>query len=88
MYIVAMSRKPKGSRLLQLGLDPELVDRFTDFREGYQGAPENRILTSAIEHYMADRFEKEPEVKRRYDEARKKRLGLAGEKIRMLPTGN
>jgi hypothetical protein len=36
---------------------------------------------------MADRFDKEPEVKKRYDEARKKRLGLAGEKIRVLPTG-
>jgi hypothetical protein len=87
MYIPSMPRKPKGSRLLQLGVERELVDRFTDFREGYFGAPENRILAEAIELYMADRFDKEPEVKKRYDEARKKRLGLASEKIRVLPTG-
>jgi hypothetical protein len=48
MYIPSMSRKPKGSRLLQLGVERELVDRFTDFREGYFGAPENRILAEAM----------------------------------------
>jgi hypothetical protein len=81
-----MSKKPKGSRLLQLGLAAELVDRFNDFREGYLGAPENRILAEAIEAYMADRYDKEPEVRKRADEARKKRLGLV-EKVRVLPTG-
>jgi hypothetical protein len=82
-----MPREAKGSRLLQLGLEPELVDRFTDFREGYLGAPEHRILAEAIELYMADRFKKEPEVKARYEAARQKRLGSAGEKIRIVPNG-
>ena len=28
----------EGSRLVQLGLDKELVEDFSDFREGYLGA--------------------------------------------------
>jgi hypothetical protein len=44
-----------------------------DCREGFEGAPEHRLMARALEFYMADRYEKEPEVKRRAEEARRKR---------------
>ena len=46
-----MSRPSKGSRLKLLGLDEELIDRVQDFREGYFGAPEYRIVAEALEHF-------------------------------------
>jgi len=70
-----MAKENSGARLLQLGLSPDVVDRFLDFCEGYEGAPSQRLLTKAIEFYMADRYEAEPEVKRRAEEARKRREG-------------
>jgi hypothetical protein len=72
-----MAQKIKGAWLIARGLDPELVARFQDFCEGYQGAPDYRLIARALEHYMADRYEAEPEVKRRADEARAKRLSGA-----------
>ena len=70
-----MSRQPNGSRLLQLGLEAELVDRFLDFCEGYEGAPLHRLVARALEAYMADRYTAEPEVKRRAEAARRIRGG-------------
>jgi len=70
-----MSRPSKGSRLAMLGLDDELIGRVHDFREGYFGAPEYRIVAEALEFFMRDRLKAEPEVKRRYEAARKMRLG-------------
>ena len=58
-----------------LGLDDELIGRVQDFREGYFGAPEYRIVAEALEFFMRDRLKAEPEVKRRYEAARKMRLG-------------
>jgi hypothetical protein len=79
-----MSRQSKGSRLKLLGLDAELIDRVQDFREGYLGAPEYRIVAEALEHFMRDRLDSEPEVRRRYDEARKARLGPKGAKLKIV----
>jgi hypothetical protein len=82
-----MSRPGSGSRLSQLGWPDELVERFTDFREGYLGAPEGRVLAEAVEYFMADRFLAEPEVKRRYEEARQRRLGNKGSVVKLVPNG-
>jgi hypothetical protein len=81
-----MPKQGEGKRLIQLGLDPELVERFTDFREAYLGAPEPRVVAAAIEHFMADRLAAEPEVKRRYEEARQKRLGAKATVVKLVPT--
>jgi hypothetical protein len=70
-----MSKQPTGARLTQLGLEPELVNRFLDFCEGYEGAPLHRLLARAMETYMAQRYEAEPEVKRRAEAARRVREG-------------
>ena len=79
-----MARPSKGSRLKLLGLDEELIDRVQDFREGYFGAPEYRILAEALEHYMADRLEAEPEVRRRYEKARNARLAARERRLRIV----
>jgi hypothetical protein len=79
-----MSRPSKGSRLKLLGFDEEMIERVQDFREGYFGAPEYRIVAEALEHFMRDRLEAEPEVRRRYEEARKARLAAKEPRLRIV----
>ena len=79
-----MARPSKGSRLKLLGFDEELIERVQDFREGYFGAPEYRIVAEALEHFMRDRLEAEPEVRRRYEEARKARLAAKEPRLRIV----
>lgn len=70
-----MSKQPTGARLTQFGLDADLVNRFLDFCEGYEGAPLHRLLARAMEAYMAERYKAEPEVERRAEQARRRREG-------------
>ncbi|HUG46248.1 MAG TPA: hypothetical protein VMK31_07035 [Sphingomicrobium sp.] len=79
-----MSRPSKGSRLKLLGFDEELIERIQDFREGYFGAPEYRIVAEALEHFMRDRLEAEPDVRKRYEEARKARLAAKEPRLRIV----
>ena len=79
-----MSRPSKGSRLKLLGFEDELIGRIQDFREGYFGAPEYRIVAEALEHFMRDRLEAEPEVRKRYEEARKARLAAKEPRLRIV----
>ena len=82
-----MAKRGEGTRLIQLGLDKELVEDFTDFREGYLGAPEHRVLAEAIRLYMIERLDAEPEVKKRYEAARERRLGGKKSIVRLVPNG-
>lgn len=70
-----MSKSPSGAKLRQIGLESELVNRFLDFCEGYEGAPAHRLIARALEAYMIERYNAEPEVKRRADDARRSREG-------------
>lgn len=79
-----MARPSKGSRLKLLGLDEELIGRVQDLREAYFGAPEYRIVAEALEHFMRDRLQAEPEVRRRYEEAQKARLNLKERRLRIV----
>lgn len=79
-----MSRPSKGSRLKLLGFEDELIERIQDFREGYFGAPEYRIVAEALEHFMRDRLEAEPEVRRRYEAARTARLAAKEPRLRIV----
>jgi hypothetical protein len=76
MYIGerGMSKEPSGARLISMGISSDLAERFLDFCEGYEGAPVHRLLARAMEFYMDARYEAEPEVKRRAEEARKRRV--------------
>lgn len=69
-----MAKESTGKRLLQIGLEPDLVERFTDFREaGYLGSPEHRIIAEALEFFMDHRLRRNPDIKAGYDAARARR---------------
>jgi hypothetical protein len=69
-----MGKESTGKRLLQIGIDPDLVERFTDFREaGYLGAPEHTVLGKAIQHYIDYILGRNPDIKDGYDAARARR---------------
>jgi hypothetical protein len=72
-----MAKPSTGRRLVQLGLEQELVNRLIDFREGYLGAPEGGIISEALELFMQQELERNPSVRERYEAARRKRTGTA-----------
>jgi hypothetical protein len=76
-------KRTTGSRL---ALDEPLASDIIDFCEAHRGAPEKRIVADALRAFIDDRLNAEPELKKRFDEARRKRLGQNGDKIRLLPT--
>jgi hypothetical protein len=81
-----LTGQSKASGLEPLGIDPELIARVQDLREAYLGAPEARIVAEALDFFIADRIRAEPEVRRRYEEARKRRLGLSDRPMWLVAT--
>lgn len=70
-----MPRPKKPPSLKDFGLSEDLIARIQDLREGYIGAPEERVIAQALEHFLDGKgIDVEPEVKRRYLEARQQRL--------------
>jgi hypothetical protein len=51
-------------------LDGEL----SDFCAAHYNAPAIEIIRHAVRHFMTERLEAEPEMRRRYEEARRQRL--------------
>ncbi len=79
-----MARASKGARL-ELG-EPWTSD-LADFCAAHYGAPEKHIIRAALEFFIKDRLAAEPEVRKRFEEARKRRLGAAGgANIKVMPT--
>lgn len=68
-----MGRKKHVPTLADLGLQPELVLKIQDLREGFIGAPEHRVIAHAVEFYLDKGIALEPQVQRRYEAAREKR---------------
>jgi hypothetical protein len=69
----------------RLAFDEPLASDFLDFRAANYNASEMEVIREAVREHI-DRRIQEPEMRRRFDEARRKRLGLNGDKIRLLPT--
>lgn len=65
--------KSKGTRLIQIGVDREVVNRLMDFREAYWDASEVRIVEEALCNFMDRWLAEEPERKKRFEEAKQKR---------------
>jgi hypothetical protein len=66
-----MAKESTGKRLLQIGIDADLVERFTDFREaGYLGAPEHAVLAKAMQHFMDHILGRNPDIQDGYDAKR------------------
>ena len=89
MYILLcefspMAKRSKGSRL-NLG-EPWTSD-LADFCAAHYGVAETNIIKAALDAFIGERLEKEPELRKRFEEARKKRLGATGANIRIMPTG-
>ncbi|MBI3452306.1 MAG: hypothetical protein HY057_05635 [Rhodospirillales bacterium] len=75
--------KPRGRWKLHEPLANELLD----FCEAHRGAPEQRIIADALRAFIDERLAAEPELKKRFDAARQKRLGLAeGGNVTVLST--
>jgi hypothetical protein len=68
-------------------LPEPLNSDFIDFCEAHRGAPGNRIIQDALRAFIDERLQAEPELKKRFDEARRKRLGiLEGDNVTVLTT--
>jgi hypothetical protein len=59
---------------------------LADFLVAHFGASATDVVRIALRAFIDDQLAKDPESKKRFDEARRKRLGLNGDKIRLLPT--
>jgi hypothetical protein len=68
-----MSRPSKGSRLKLLGFDHDLIERMQDFREAYLLANESTIIAEALSAFIDSQITNNPDIKRRYDAARRRR---------------
>lgn len=68
-----MAKTSTGTRLVQLGINQELVDRLIDFREGYLGASEGRIISEALEIFMRQVLDRNPDIRAGYEAARRRR---------------
>jgi hypothetical protein len=80
-----MGRKP--STTSRLDLDEPLANDLLDFCEAHRGSPVNRIVRDALRAFIDDRLKAEPELRKRFDESRRKRLaGLEGDNVTVLPT--
>ena len=78
-----MDNKPKGRWKLTEPLASDLLD----FCEAHRGSPEHRIIADALRAFIDERLAAEPELRKRFDEARRKRLGvIEGGNVTVLPT--
>jgi hypothetical protein len=76
-----MPRHKKNVPLAAFGLDADLLARFEDFRQGYFGGDEKLLVAAALELFMKERYDQEPEVRKRAEEARAKRQTHEGENV-------
>jgi hypothetical protein len=66
-------------------LDEPLASDLMDFCEAHRGAPEKRVVADALRAFIDERLSVEPELRKRFEEARRKRLGIKEDKIRLVP---
>jgi hypothetical protein len=71
---------PKGRWKLTEPLYSDLLD----FCEAHRGSPEHRIIADALRAFIDERLGAEPELKRRFEEARKARLGQATKVVKLV----
>lgn len=69
----------------RLGIKGPLLEDFMDFCEAHRGAPDHRIIQDALRAFIDERLAAEPELKKRFDEARRKRTGAAEAIVKLVP---
>jgi hypothetical protein len=80
-----VSNPSKGSRL---GLGEPWQSMLNDFCAAHYNASERDIVRTALDFFIQNRLEAEPEVRKRYEEARRKRLKLPDSVVRIVPKGD
>lgn len=68
--------------LIELGQD--LNDSLIDFCEAHYGAPQSSVIRSALEFFIEEKLNSEPETRKRYEAAREKRIGCDVKNVRVL----
>ena len=77
-----MARRERTGARQQLGA--ELDADLADLSEAFHGAPVSRLIRRAVKDFVERTLEQEPAVRRRFDIARRERLGKKGENVRLL----
>ena len=78
---------PKPSKGSRLNLGEPWTSDLADFRAAHYGVAETDIIKAALDAFIKDRLAAEPEMRKRFEEARKKRLGAGGTaNIKVMPT--
>lgn len=67
-----MPKQSEGKRLLQIGLDQDLVERVNDFREANIGSNEKELIARALEFFMDHWLRRNPGVRETYETIRKR----------------
>jgi hypothetical protein len=70
----------------RLAFPEPLASDFLDFRAANYNAAEMEVLREALRDHIDRRLDDEPELRKRFEAARRKRLGSSGDNIRVLPT--
>ena len=65
-------------------LGDDLETKLNDFCEAHYGASQVKVVRAALETFIKSELGKEPELLKRYEEARERRLGLDTGNIRSI----
>jgi hypothetical protein len=77
----------KDKRSGRLPLEEPLAGDFSDFCAAHYGAPEREIIRAALRSFIDKQLDAEPEMRKRYDAAKKTRLGGGVPKVVKLRPG-
>jgi hypothetical protein len=80
-----MTNPSKGSRT---GLGEPWQGMLSDFCKAHYNAPERDIIRAALDFFIHNRLDAEPQMQLRYEEARRKRLELGDNVVRIVPKTN
>lgn len=75
---------PKPSKGKRLALGEPWASDLADFCAAHYGVAEIAIIRFALDAFIKDRLAAEPEVRRRFEEARKLRLNISGDNVRAI----
>ncbi len=68
-------------------LGEELSERLKDFCEANWGASKVRVVRDALNQFIISRLDEEPKLRERYEEERRKRLGITDTNLHVVSGG-
>jgi hypothetical protein len=71
----------KDRRSGRIPLDEPLAGDLMDFCTAHYGAPEREIIRAALRAFIDAKLDAEPEMRKRYNAAKKERLGGGSPKL-------